>query len=80
MWIREADTLLSNDDIGKDLQSVRFLLKIHQVCICKRCPTAVMTVTTVRIQCHTLYFNPYATKYHMFVVNFTTPYSLHIVM
>ena len=30
-WIREADTLLSSEDIGRDLQSVRFLLKIHQV-------------------------------------------------
>ena len=31
VWIKEADTLLSNDDIGGDLQSVRFLLKVHQV-------------------------------------------------
>ena len=31
VWCREADTLLANDDIGRDLQSVRFLLKIHQV-------------------------------------------------
>lgn len=31
VWCREADTLLSNEDIGRDLQSVRFLLKIHQV-------------------------------------------------
>ena len=31
VWMREADALLSNEDIGKDLQSVRFLLKKHQV-------------------------------------------------
>ena len=31
VWCREADTLLSNEEIGRDLQSVRFLLKIHQV-------------------------------------------------
>ena len=30
-WVREAETLLSNEDIGKDLQGVRFLLKNHQV-------------------------------------------------
>ena len=33
VWCREADTLLCNDDIGRDLQSVRFLLKIHQVVV-----------------------------------------------
>ena len=32
VWIKEAETLLSNEDIGKDLQGVRFLLKNHQVC------------------------------------------------
>lgn len=31
VWVREAETLLSNEDIGKDLQGVRFLLKNHQV-------------------------------------------------
>ena len=34
VWIKEAETLLSNEDIGKDLQSVRFLLKMHQVHYC----------------------------------------------
>ena len=29
--MRDADALLSNDDIGRDLQGVRFLLKKHQV-------------------------------------------------
>ena len=31
VWVKEAETLLSNEDIGKDLQGVRFLLKNHQV-------------------------------------------------
>ena len=31
VWVKEADTLLGNEDIGKDLQGVRFLLKNHQV-------------------------------------------------
>ena len=31
MWMREAEALLSNEDLGKDLQGVRFLLKKHQV-------------------------------------------------
>ena len=31
VWVKEADTLLSTEDIGKDLQGVRFLLKNHQV-------------------------------------------------
>lgn len=31
LWVKEAETLLSNEDIGKDLQGVRFLLKNHQV-------------------------------------------------
>ena len=30
-WAREAEALLSNEDIGSDLQGVRFLLKKHQV-------------------------------------------------
>jgi len=29
--MREAEALLSNEDLGKDLQGVRFLLKKHQV-------------------------------------------------
>lgn len=28
-WAREADALLSNEEIGRDLQGVRFLLKNH---------------------------------------------------
>lgn len=36
-WMRDADALLSNDDIGKDLQEVRFLLKKHQVKIIHEC-------------------------------------------
>ena len=32
MWMREAEALLSNEDLGRDLQGVRFLLKKHQVC------------------------------------------------
>ena len=31
VWMREAEALLSNEDLGKDLQGVRFLLKKHQV-------------------------------------------------
>ena len=30
--MREAEALLSNEDLGRDLQGVRFLLKKHQVC------------------------------------------------
>ena len=32
VWMREAEALLSNEDLGRDLQGVRFLLKKHQVC------------------------------------------------
>ncbi len=28
-WAREAEALLGNEDIGRDLQEVRFLLKNH---------------------------------------------------
>lgn len=31
VWMREAEALLSSEDIGRDLQAVRFLLKKHQV-------------------------------------------------
>ena len=31
VWARDADALLSTEDIGHDLQGVRFLLKKHQV-------------------------------------------------
>ena len=31
MWVREVEALLGNEDIGRDLQGVRFLLKMHQV-------------------------------------------------
>ena len=31
-WIREAQKHLDSDNIGKDLLSVRFLLKKHEVC------------------------------------------------
>ena len=31
VWAKEAETLLGTEDIGKDLQGVRFLLKNHQV-------------------------------------------------
>ena len=31
VWMREAEALLSNEDFGRDLQGVRFLLKKHQV-------------------------------------------------
>lgn len=31
-WISEAEKQLEGEDIGKDLQSVRFLLKKHEVC------------------------------------------------
>lgn len=30
-WTKEVERLLSTEDIGKDLQSVRFLIKKHQV-------------------------------------------------
>ena len=32
-WIGEAKKHLDSDNIGKDLLSVRFLLKKHEVCI-----------------------------------------------
>lgn len=32
VWMREAEALLGNEDLGRDLQGVRFLLKKHQVC------------------------------------------------
>ena len=32
VWMREVEALLSNEDLGRDLQGVRFLLKKHQVC------------------------------------------------
>ena len=31
VWARDAEALLSTEDIGRDLQGVRFLLKKHQV-------------------------------------------------
>ena len=34
--MREAEALLSNEDLGRDLQGVRFLLKKHQVGVWRR--------------------------------------------
>ena len=31
IWISEAEALLTSEDVGKDLPSVQFLLKKHQV-------------------------------------------------
>ena len=32
-WCNEAGKQLESEDIGKDLQSVRFLIKKHKVCL-----------------------------------------------
>lgn len=32
-WCAEVEKQLNNEDIGKDLQSVRFLIEKHKVCI-----------------------------------------------
>ena len=33
MWMSLAEALLASEDLGKDLQSAKFLLKKHQVCL-----------------------------------------------
>ena len=46
-WMRDADALLSNDDIGRDLQEVRFLLKKHQVKIAHQCSFVISLCTKI---------------------------------
>ncbi len=63
VWAKEAETLLSTEDIGKDLQGVRFLLKNHQVKkMCLRTHIHTYTHTYMHTHTHT-YIHTYTHTY-----------------